>query len=68
MRVEVVNVSNAPAFDIGETTMYYRQGFLRAALLIARTLPGDQEVEAMRPEMEERTGIDLEIWLGKDLP
>ncbi len=68
MRLEVVNISNAPAFESGETTLYYRPGFLRAALLIAKTLPGEQDVEPMRPESVERAGIDVEIWLGKDLP
>ena len=68
MRLEVVNISNAPAFESGETTLYYRPGFLRAALLIAKTLPGEQDVEPMRRESVERAGIDVEIWLGKDLP
>lgn len=67
-RVEVVNISNATRFDHEKTTVFHRPGFLREALLIARILPGDQSVSPMKGERLRRTGIDVEILLGRDMP
>lgn len=67
-RVEVVNISNATTFDRLETVIYYRPGFLRAALAVAQALPGDQAVAPTPPDRLGRRGIDLEILLGKDMP
>jgi hypothetical protein len=72
MRLELVNVSNAPAQRSGQTpprsVIHYRPGFLRAALALAEALPGDQALKPMRPEQLERRGIDVEIWLGRERP
>jgi hypothetical protein len=68
MRLEVMNVSNAPGRELAQSVIYYRPGFLRAALVLAETLPGDQALAPMRAEQLQRMGIDVEIWLGRELP
>lgn len=67
MKVEVANISNAPTFDRMRTVLYYRPGYLRAALQIAKLLPGEQTVEPMSADMLSREGLDVSLWLGKDL-
>ena len=63
-RLELVNVSNFGANNLMETLVYYRPGFLRAALLIARAIPGQQSVRTMVPDQIRKIGIDVEIVLG----
>lgn len=67
MRLEVVNASSTEE-RLTRTVIYYREGFLRAALTIAEELPRDQRMEPMMPEQARRLGVDVEIWLGKELP
>lgn len=67
MRLEVVNMSNTTE-RLPQTVIYYRDGFLRAALTVAEQLPGDQSLAPMSPPQTQRAGIDVEIWLGKELP
>lgn len=67
MRVEVVNASSTRE-RLPRTVIYYREGFLRAALMIAEEMPRDQRMEPMTPEQAARVGVDVEIWLGKELP
>jgi hypothetical protein len=68
MRLELVNASNSTGRTREQSVVYYRQGFLRAALTLAEALPGDQALQPMSPAQRERKGIDVEIWLGKELP
>ena len=67
MRLEVVNASNSSR-EQAQSVIFYRPGYLRAALALAEALPGDQAVERMKSEDMKRTGFDVEIWLGRDLP
>jgi len=66
MRLEIVNMSRAPGGARSRSVVYYREGFLRAALALAEILPGEQKLEPMPQERAGRKGIDVEIWLGKD--
>jgi hypothetical protein len=67
MHLEIANVSRAPGLGQAHSVVYYRAGFLRAALALAEILPGEQALEPMSAERAQRKGIDVEIWLGKDL-
>jgi hypothetical protein len=67
MRVDVVNASSTEE-RLPQSVIYYRDGFLRAALTIAEELPHDQRMEPMTPGQARRMGVDVEIWLGKELP
>jgi hypothetical protein len=66
MKLELANTSSAAPQP--RSAVYYRPGFLRAALLMAKIVPGDQSVEPMKANSLLKVGIDVEIWLGKDTP
>jgi hypothetical protein len=66
MRLDVVNASSTSE-RLPQSVIYYREGFLRAALMIAEELPRDQRMEPMTPEQARRMGVDIEIWLGGEL-
>ena len=65
VRFSVINVSNAHIFDYSQTTIYFRENYLRAALFLASLIPGDQRIAKLH-DPERRIGVDLEIYLGKD--
>jgi len=68
LKLDVVNSSAVGRTPLGRSVIYYRPGFMRAALLIARAIPGNQIIEQMRPDSLHRIGVDVEIWVGKDTP
>ncbi|MFI5400811.1 MAG: LytR C-terminal domain-containing protein [SAR324 cluster bacterium] len=68
MQLEVVNLSSAEAVRPGRSILFYRPEFLRAALAMARAIPGEQLVEPMRPAALKRAGVDVEIVVGAELP
>ncbi len=68
LRLELVNVSVTDRSDVAVTQIRYRPGFLHAALMMAKFLPGDQRVRVMIPEFNTKFGIDIEILVGKDSP
>jgi len=68
MQIEVVNVSSAESERPGQSIVFYRPEFLRAALAMAKAIPGEQFVEPMRPAGMKRAGVDVEIVVGKELP
>lgn len=68
MQLEVVNLSSAEAVRPGRSILFYRPEFLRAALAMARAIPGEQFVEPMRPAALKRAGVDVEIVVGAELP
>jgi LytR cell envelope-related transcriptional attenuator len=68
LQIEVVNLSNAENVRPGQSVIFYRPEFLRAALAMAKAIPGDQFVEPMRPAGLKRAGVDVEIVVGKELP
>lgn len=68
LRLELVNVASADTIARGRSELRYRPGFLQAALVIARTMPGDQVVRSMGGDALKKLGIDVEILLGADKP
>lgn len=68
LKLELVNVSSTERKQLPESQVNYRPGFLRAALVIARAMPGDQRVRLMSGSSLKRLGIDIEILLGKEAP
>ena len=66
MRLELVNVSRSPEQSLAQSEINYKPGFLHAALMIAKFLPGDQRVRVMLPDNGQKLGIDIEILVGKD--
>jgi hypothetical protein len=68
LQIEVVNLSATEIARPGQSILFYRPEFLRAALAMAKAIPGDQFVEPMRPASLKRAGVDVEIVVGKELP
>jgi hypothetical protein len=68
LQLEVVNLSTADSVRPGQSVLFYRPVFLRAALAMARAIPGEQLVQPMRPAGLKRAGVDVEIVVGEDLP
>jgi hypothetical protein len=68
LKIELVNISSSDQKPQTPAVVYYRQGFLRAALILARAIPGDTMVAAMRPEALKRAGVDVEVVVGEELP
>jgi hypothetical protein len=68
LKIELVNIAVADTPVRAPVTLYYRPGFLRAALLMAQAIPGNNVVAPMRPENLKRAGIDVEIVVGTEQP
>ncbi len=51
--------------NVPRTTVFFRENFLKSALLLAQLMPGEQRVVPMEHQ-KERVGIDIEIYIGKD--
>ncbi|MDH4225091.1 MAG: LytR C-terminal domain-containing protein [Deltaproteobacteria bacterium] len=64
VELELVNVSTLEGEKAKMSVVQYKPGFLKAALLIAKNLPGEQFVAPMKPEGLNRSGFDVEIVLG----
>ncbi len=65
IKLEIVNIANAISESYPRTTIYFRDNFLKSALLIADMMQGEQKVVSMGNQ-NERIGVDIEIFLGKD--
>ncbi len=68
LQIELVNLSTADLVRPGRTVIYYRPEFLRAALIMARAIPGEQYIAPMRPLELKKAGMDVEIVVGTELP
>ncbi|OFX13303.1 MAG: hypothetical protein A2516_02020 [Alphaproteobacteria bacterium RIFOXYD12_FULL_60_8] len=64
-KLDIVNISNSPSQRPIDTTIYYRENYLKSALLLAQLIDGEQRVVPML-DQNERIGVDVEIYLGKD--
>ena len=64
-KLDIVNISNAPNQRPIDTTIYYRDNYLKSALLIAKLVDGEQRIVPML-DQDQRMGVDVEIYLGKD--
>lgn len=63
--LEVANVSVLRQPPEGPNVIYYRPEFLRAALLLAEALPGEQSVKPMPAASLPKEGTDVEIRVGE---
>jgi hypothetical protein len=68
LKIDLVNISTGYDRTQAPAVVYYRPGFLRAALLLAQAIPGDTMVSAMRPQALKRAGMDVEVVVGEALP
>jgi hypothetical protein len=68
LKIELVNLSTGYDRTKTPAVVYYRPGYLRAALLLAQAIPGDTMVAAMRPQALKRAGLDVEVVVGEALP
>ena len=64
-KLDIVNISNYAPKQAPLTTIFFRDNYLKAALTLAKTIPGQQRVLPMSNQAE-RMGVDIEIYLGKD--
>ncbi len=65
MKMEIINISNAPVMDLNQSTIYFRNNFLKSALFLATLIKGDQKIIPIKAQ-EEMQGVDIEIYLGRD--
>ena len=68
LQIEVVNISTGYERTQAPAVLYYRPGYLKAAMVLARAIPGDTMVSAMRPQALKRAGVDVEVVVGEALP
>jgi hypothetical protein len=65
MKMEIVNISNAPTMNHRQSSIYFRNNYLKPALFLAKLIKGDQKVIPYKGQ-QEKQGVDIEIYLGKD--
>jgi len=65
MKLDIVNIANTPRERAIDTTIYYRDNYLKSALSLATLIDGEQRIVPMLGQSE-RVGVDIEIYLGKD--
>lgn len=65
MKLEIVNISNAKNMNQKMSSIYFRDNYLKSALFLARLIKGDQRIVPIQAE-DEKEGVDLEIFLGRD--
>ncbi len=65
IKMEIVNISNARNKNFSQSTIYFRENYLKTALLLAKLIKGEQRIVPMNDKREKR-GIDIEIYLGRD--
>lgn len=66
MKLQLANLSGFSTPPERVNVLYYRPGFMRAAMLIAKAIPGEQNVAPMKPALTRKDGIDVEIVLGAE--
>lgn len=65
IKLDIVNISNAMNVNQMQTTVYFRENFLKSALFLAQLIPGEQKIMPMKNQ-NERVGVDIEIYIGRD--
>jgi hypothetical protein len=68
MKIELANLSSIRERPAMGNVVFYRPGYLRTALLIAKAIPGEQGVRPMTGAQMGKAGIDIEILLGAPAP
>ncbi|MEE8435841.1 MAG: hypothetical protein V3S64_13740 [bacterium] len=66
MKIERANWSRDRKRPKRGNVVYYRSGFLRAAMLVAKAVPGEQTVMPMPKAFAAKTGVDVEIHLDAE--
>lgn len=65
IKLDIVNISNDKNDRHNQSTIYFRNNFLKPALFLARLIPGEQKLVPIS-SARERLGVDIEIYLGMD--
>jgi len=65
LKMDMVNISNAKKQDVRETTIFYKENYLKPALMLGQKIAGNQRIVPML-DQHERIGVDVEIYLGTD--
>lgn len=65
LKLDIVNIANSRSDKYPQSTIYFRDNFLKSALFLAELIPGEQKVVPLKNQ-NEKIGVDIEIFLGKD--
>lgn len=65
IKLDIVNIANSITDEYPQSTIYYRDNYLKSALYMANLIPGEQKIVPLKNQ-KERIGVDIEIFLGKD--
>lgn len=65
IKLVVVNIADAKSDKYHQSTIYFRDNSLKSALFLAELIPGEQKLVPLKNQ-KEKTGVDIEIFLGKD--
>ncbi|MDH4318173.1 MAG: tetratricopeptide repeat protein [Desulfobulbaceae bacterium] len=63
--IVVKHISNANHFNFSNSVVWYKEGFLREAYLIAAMIPGSQEMKKIDGDSDLR--VDVKVILGHDV-
>ncbi len=66
-RVEIAYVSQSNRAHRGKSVIHYRPDFIKAAIMVASIMPGEQRVEPMNETQRERRGVDIIIFVGEEI-
>ncbi|MCP4751282.1 MAG: hypothetical protein GY866_10335, partial [Proteobacteria bacterium] len=67
IKLDMVNVSDAKSAIHQQSTIFFKNNFLKSALFLAKLIPGEQKLAPMSMSArKERLGVDIMIFLGKD--
>ena len=67
MNLKVVNISSVNQKTVlTKTKVYFHPNFLRAALILAEVLPGEQVLEPFPDSRKSKISNDLQIYVGKN--
>lgn len=61
----VGRITNADRFTVADTVIFYREGYLDAAKVVASVIPGEQQFEQVSDLG--RKGIRIRVLLGRDM-
>ncbi|MBC8259099.1 MAG: LytR C-terminal domain-containing protein [SAR324 cluster bacterium] len=67
MKLKIVNISSVrEQIILPKTKIYFHANLLRAALILAEVLPGEQVLEAVPDSRISKLATDVEIYVGKN--
>ena len=65
IKLDIVNIADAKSDKYPQSTIYFRDNFLKSALYLAELISGEQKIVPLQNQ-KEKIGVDIEIFLGKD--